>query len=49
MWRKSSYVVVTDAVARATAIVNSQVRKQRVPRTRAPRGAAARKLAAEQA
>ncbi|AXA51383.1 large subunit ribosomal protein L28e [Malassezia restricta] len=38
-----------DAVARATAIVNSQVRKQRVPRTRAPRGAAARKLAAEQA
>ncbi|WFD25349.1 hypothetical protein MNAN1_000317 [Malassezia nana] len=33
-----------DAVARATAIVNSQARKQRVPKVRAPRGANARKM-----
>ncbi|WFD29546.1 hypothetical protein MSPP1_000555 [Malassezia sp. CBS 17886] len=35
-----------DAVARATAIVNAQGRRQRVPRARAPRGKAARQAAA---
>ncbi|SHO76201.1 Uncharacterized protein MSYG_0537 [Malassezia sympodialis ATCC 42132] len=33
-----------DAVARATAIVNTQARKRPVPKVRAPRGANARKM-----